>query len=507
MSVPPKKIPSLNPIQHVANLYRDFTQPPLNSFHSAQNTTDTPYPDTQETFHDTHSTSNHLSIPSAPPLPTTLISPPAHCTRYRTKNMPSEPIQSGAQSISNNMNTLNISETIPANRFNGESGLGVHAFIQEVEGRVSSMDIPDDQFDGACLKVARARMDLSATILPALMASFNGAPDSQRTWKILKQDLILEFSKSETQADLLLVEITLQRPPSFSESDIRLFIYKLKDQINKWARATDSDFTYMQTRCVSEQTYAQTTKSLIMLVLNGSLPTLELRRKVAPKLRLNTIDKFPNIIATAMTESRPQHHIVAAATKTQIPPQNPQSTQQQNTSSSLVRPYTHQTNRQPNTRNSNTRQNSFKQQNNRQNNRSYSGQTPNKQFSRQQFQDFLHKSNNQTQHAPHSSNNVGNNSANPNFFPHRGQCFKCLNDGHTARFCEGTAFCPYHALNGHCFVDCKEFAHLAMKLLQRMGPKAQSALSYLQTNNTNVAFFGIGAIISAEELQDSAHVE
>ena len=384
---------------------------------------------------------------------------------------------------------LNILETIQANRFNGESGLDVHAFIQEIEGRVSSMGIVQgDIFDGNCLNLAKSRMDLSASVLPALMASFNGAPASQRTWPKLKQELLLAFSKEETDADLILVEITLQRPPSFSESDIRLFIYKLRSQIHRWAQATGSDFPIMQRHCLEEETYTHTTKSLVMLVLNASLPTRELRHKITPKLRANTIDKFPNIIAKAMRNiDTHSPHIAVAATHTNTPPKTPLTTQHQITASnSLVRPYTNKNNRQTNTRNRNNKQRPFqKQYANQQNNQQQTGYTPNKQASRQQFQDYLHKNIKQTKYTPQPSNNTANTLANPNFFPHRGQCFKCLNDGHSARYCTNTPFCPYHEIPGHCFADCKDFAHLAARLLNRMGPKAQIAL---QSNNTNVAF-------------------
>ena len=126
--------------------------------------------------------------------------------------------------------------------------------------------------------------------------------------------------------------------------------------------------------------------------------------------------------------------------------------------------------------------------------------------SQNRFQDFLYR-NKQTNYTPQHTNTSGNTSANPNFFPHRNQCFKCLNDGHSARYCNSQAFCPYHGIPGHCFVECKDFAHLAMKLLNRMGHKAQSALSYLTSNAADVSFFGVAAAISAEELQDSADLE
>ena len=276
-----------------------------------------------------------------------------------SQNTGSSGTNNGSSGIANQLTHLNISETIPSSRFNGESGLDVHAFIQEVEGRVSSMGIAQGEaFNANCLNLAKARMDLSGTVLPALMASFNGAPVSQRTWPHLKQHLILAFSTAETQADLLLVELTLQRPPSFSETDIRVFIYKLLSQINRWALATDSDFPRMQQECIDEATYSHTTKSLVILILNASLPNKELRRQVTPKLRTQPIAKFPSIITAAMKNTDTlTPTIVAAATHTSTPGKPSHTTNQQNKSTnSIVRPYTNQSNRQTQNRYTNNKQ-------------------------------------------------------------------------------------------------------------------------------------------------------
>ena len=97
--------------------------------------------------------------------------------------------------------------------------------------------------------------------------------------------------------------------------------------------------------------------------------------------------------------------------------------------------------------------------------------------------------------------------ANPNFFPKPNQCFKCLQTGHRARDCTFVGWCPYHEEIGHSFIRCRNHHKLAQKVMEKLGNQARMALAHLEGNQNlanQVAYFGMQAIISAEDLQDIA---
>ena len=469
-------------------------------------------------------------------LPTTDNQIPTPATATQTTTLPTteqEPLDSipshtmvGQNEGSTPQNpphytNMGVSVTIASNRFSGDgTGLSVHAFIAETENRIKAMNVPVELFEQECLKTAIAHLDMRGP-LQAIMDRFDGAPDEHKTWQQLKSLLLASFSPSELDADLLLTEIYMERPTSFSESTIRDFINKLMGMICRWAKQPNSQFQHMQGEIRASDTYRERTKAIVMLVIQMSITDRDTRRRTADKLKSIQVEDFPRVIATTMKHEQTQTHIAAAASHlraTHVTPPPPQQTRQTyNNRTSYVQPARQQNNTFVQGPQQHKQDNSFVQPPPPQRNNAYSqpqqqqrnNRYNNNRYNNKQPQRYNNYNSNQgaPQHKGNDSINFMREAANPNFFPKPNQCFKCLQTGHRARDCPNVGWCPYHEEVGHSFIRCRNHHKLAQKVMEKLGNQARLALSHLEGNQNlanQVSYYGMQAVISAEDLQDIA---